>query len=203
MKKIYQFVVLLLLGCTSVVAQENDTYLYRFVSNRDYRAEGEIFLTNRLYHNLENNKADLRRVIGNDENVNSKYSDAFIIIPVEDSFGEVLIASAKKPDYFLRREGNDFSVEDVYFEKSNNIQDNRNFRWRILFAQDESIFLPGIAEDSVIVSIQHASDEIPHEGDFGRYIFNVKDDDGASLVIGSDNNYEQNNFIMQRIKNTF
>ncbi len=138
--------VLLLLGCTSVVAQENnETYLYRFVCQD--QSDGTTYV---LHHNLETNAAELTPISSEELNHTDGFLQSFILQPIEGRRGAVLIASAKAPNYFLKRAGVPFAAprtggEPVMFETLTQEDDVRLYSWEIVL-QDE--------EDPEIISIE-------------------------------------------------
>ncbi len=146
MKRIYQFMVLLLLGTTSMLAQQNsDTHLYRFVCQD--QSDGTTYV---FHHNLQTNAAELKPIGNQNYNADDGFGESFILQPLEGRVGVVLIASAKRPDYFLKRAGNPTFApanvnEPVTFEKLTSEDDVRLYCWEIVL-QDE--------EDPEIISIE-------------------------------------------------
>ncbi len=152
MKKLYQLIVLMIFGITNMHAQSNQniattntTYLYRFVSQD--QSDGTTYV---FHHNVETNVAELKPISNQEYNVEEGYVESFIIQPLEGRVGVVLIASAKKPGYFLKRSGNPTFApanvnEPVTFDTLTPEDDIRLYCWEIVM-QDEN--------DSDIVSIE-------------------------------------------------
>ena len=204
--------VILLLGISSVVAQENDTYLYRFISVKGN--EGSPNSTQVLSHNVEKNVAVLRNITRRTLDENKDYGDTFIIIPIEERPGEVLIASAKKPEYLLKR-GNQIIVggrqELVTFEKNNNAKNNNAFRWHIVLQKEGNI---NAENEANIVSIQSSVVSrfyirSTHNNVFVggvEFLLERGRNTNNTFINGTLEKREVNDdyrFVMQRITNTF
>ncbi len=187
--------VLLLLGMTSMIAQNNsDTNLYRFINQVD--SNGSFLVLN---HNLSNNNADFQP---ESNTVNGKYSQSFIIESIPGEKGKVFIISAKKPNYFLKRNGNPentSSNERAMFDTYEESDDIRLYSWEIIL-QD--------SDDPEIVSIQAAGHrqyavQCQFVGN-GRVTF-LRNTNGKRLTPISDNEVVANGFRyrLQQITNTF
>ncbi|WP_459210546.1 hypothetical protein [Aquimarina rhabdastrellae] len=201
MKRIYQFMVLLLLGCTSVVAQENnETYLYRFVCQD--QSDGNTYV---LHHNLETNAAELTPISSEELNSTDGFLQSFILQPIEGRTGIVLIASAKAPNYFLKRAGNPTFApanvnEPVTFEKLTSEDDIRLYCWELVM-QDE--------EDTEIISIEVGNFrqfglQTPIDGRTPTVTF-FRNTSGERLTRVIDNETVAGRFKyrLQKIKNVF
>ncbi len=146
MRKLYQFIFILVISIANMQAQNEDTsFLYRFV-NQD-QSDGTTYV---FHHNIETNAAELKPISNTEFNSEEGYLESFILQPLEGRVGIVLIASAKKPDYFLKRSGNPTFApanvnEPVRFEKLTSEDDIRLFCWEIVM-QDE--------DDADIISIE-------------------------------------------------
>ncbi len=208
--------VILLLGISSVVAQENDTYLYRFISVKG--DEGSPNSTQVLFHDVKQNVAVLRDITRRTLDENKDYGDTFIIIPIEEKPGEVLIASAKKPEYLLKRGNLILSGERqelVTFEKNNNAKNNNAFRWHIVLQKEGNI---NAENEANIVSIQSSVVRrfyirSTHNRVFGSFsggrveflLERGRNTDNTSIN-GTLEKREVNDdyrFVLQRITNTF
>ncbi|WP_459211880.1 hypothetical protein [Aquimarina rhabdastrellae] len=124
-KHIYTGIFLFLMGIGSIHAQ--DTQLFRFVSQATQNSTRLV-----LHHNLNDNSVEAIPLKNQVFNSKDGYLQAFILQPVPNQKGEVLIASAKAPEYFLKRNGS-----NVIFEKINN-QSLDTFRWSISFHSKEN-----------------------------------------------------------------
>ena len=137
--------MLFILVFTSIHAQSDKTYLYRFVSQDQSNGTTYVF-----HHNVETNAAELKPISNQVYNAEDGYVESFILQPLEGREGVILIASAKKPGYFLKRSGNPTSApanvnEPVTFDTLTSEDDIRLYCWEIVM-QDEN--------NSDIVSIE-------------------------------------------------
>ncbi len=116
MKNIYLKIVLVFLMFGKIYSQ-GDTQLFRF---RTGSTENNIFYT--FYHNLDTNEAEIRPVLNEDFKIeNGGYLEALIIKPTED-VGKVLIASAKAPNFFLKRKSNEYDGSDLTVRSGDDIR---------------------------------------------------------------------------------
>ncbi len=103
----YRYIrIILLFFIIGNIYSQDQSKLYRF---RMINQDNGVFYT--FFHNLDTNEAEVR-AIGNEDYTaeNGGYLESFIIKPMGD-FGKVMIASAKAPEFFLKRRSNAYNGE--------------------------------------------------------------------------------------------
>ncbi len=186
-KHIYTGILLFLMGIGSIQAQ--DTRLFRFISQTD---DDQRLV---LHHNLTDNSVEIKPISSITLNRTDGYLQSFILQPVEGRKGVVLIASAKAPDYFLKRNGTNVAFEKI------EAQSLEVFSWSISF--NGKVVFDGKVENEVAI----VSPEVRGNSAIGVLFSN-----NSIINRGPDINIRSNGrlridddfvFIMQQVTNVF
>ncbi|MCT4639228.1 MAG: hypothetical protein N4A72_16100 [Bacteroidales bacterium] len=118
--------------CSVLSVNAQDIKLYRFVC----RDAGQSNTKHALYHNTDNNKA-VTTIIQSDNLELSDYTEMFIV-KRQSNTGFVLIASAKKPEMFLKH--NAVTGELIYTPLGDS-DDKTDYLWQFNFAGNSSILI--------------------------------------------------------------
>ncbi len=116
------------------MSQAQDTQLFRFVSKRLDNNGNKMV----LHHDLSSNKANAVKISNETFNGRDGFLQAFIL--KRTSTGKVLIASAKKKNYFLKRKSgaSNNNTNELVFSPITDTNDLELFTWEIGFAGNNS-----------------------------------------------------------------
>lgn len=129
-------IFLCILMCMAAIgmSQAQQTELFRFVSMK-VDNEGSKLV---LHHDLGTNKANAIKISNETFNARDGFLQAFILRRTET--GKVLIASAKKKNYFLKRKANasNSGTNELEFSKIEEGSNMDLFTWEMVFAGNNS-----------------------------------------------------------------
>lgn len=133
-KLLLMITYLFLVKLTSIKAQSN-TKLFRFVSKYEHFGVKEV-----LFHDLTTNKLEVKPTSFRKYTRTNGYLESFILIPAGNK-GEVYIASAKAPEYFIKTNNGSGVPTGLY--KRTKDDDENDFKWSVCIGDNngDTVFL--------------------------------------------------------------
>ena len=154
MKKIIYIIVLMLLSNFSI--QSQNTKLFRFITKNDINGTKHV-----LFHNLETNALETKPIPSEEYNATYGFLESFIIKPVGNN-GEVYIASAKAPEYFLKRVGSG-NGQALSFVKKGMSDEIGSYKWQIIVGENSGETIAIEASDFGHLAIFYRNGEVFQE----------------------------------------
>ncbi len=155
-KLLLMITYLALVNLTSIKAQSN-TKLFRFVSIYEHFGVKRV-----LFHDLTTNELQVKPTPFREYTRTNGYLESFILIPAGN--GEVYIASAKDPEYFIKASKASDVAMGLYKRTKGDEEDD--FKWSICLGDNNG--------DSVYLVSHNPADGYINAGAISSYRFVIE-----------------------------